>query len=96
MDMPSQLRALLEEAQLKLSDGDAADAERRAKAVSAIVRADRDVAELSAAQSTLSAEDDEEAMCAELRRRLALFVEADLADAPPEVLERIALTGSAQ
>lgn len=96
MDTPSQLRALLEEAQAKLSGGDAADAERHAKAVSAIVRADRDVAELAAAQSALGAEDDEEALCAELRRRLTLFVEADLADAPPQVLERIALTGSAQ
>lgn len=96
MDMPSQLRALLEEAQLKLSDGDAADAERRAKAVSAIVRADRDVAELAVARNVPDAEDDEEALCAELRRRLALFVEADLADAPTEVLERIALSGSAR
>jgi len=96
MDMPSQLRALLGDAQARLSEGDAADAERCAKAVSAIIRADRDVAEWSAAQSTLGAEDDEETLCAELRRRLALFVEADLADAPPQVLERIALTGAAE
>jgi hypothetical protein len=85
----------MDEAIEKLEGGDPAEAERSAKAVSALVRAERDLGELEAA-AALVMEDDEESRRAELRRRLALFVEADLAGATPDALERIALTGSAE
>ena len=88
------LRRLMDQALDKLSGGDAAQAERCAKAVSALVRAERDLAELEASRAGLM-EDDEESRRAELRRRLALLAQADNAGACPEVLERIALTGSA-
>ncbi len=93
MDPAAALRDILAKAQAALATGDACEVERRAKAVSALVRAERDVAEFARA---LPPEQDEEALRAELRRRLALFVEADLADAPPEVLERIALEGRSE
>ena len=41
MDVSKGLRALLDEAHGALAGGDAPDAERRAKAVSALVRAER-------------------------------------------------------
>jgi hypothetical protein len=84
-DAAKPLRALLAEA-LALADSDAAEAERRAKAVSALVRATRDVAELEAATGASSWE-DEEAKRAELRRRIAVFAQADLDDAPAGVVE---------
>jgi tRNA threonylcarbamoyladenosine modification (KEOPS) complex Cgi121 subunit len=89
------LRQLMDEALDKLAGGEPGEAERCAKAVSALVRAERDLAEFEAAAADLM-EDDDEARRAELRRRLALFAEADRAGRPPEVLERIALTGSAE
>lgn len=92
-DPAAALQALLQQAEAALQAGDAQTVERRARAVSALVRAQRDVAEFARA---LPPEEDEEALRAELRRRLALFVEADLADAPAEVLERIALEGRAE
>jgi hypothetical protein len=91
------MKRLLGDALLALARGDdAVDAERRAKAISALVKAEREVAELMAAPAAPSPEEDEKSRRAELRRRLARFVEADLAGAPPEALERIALTGSAE
>jgi hypothetical protein len=86
---------MLSKAEAAIVVGDAQDVERHAKAVSALVRAERDVAEFAAAIDAHSPEEDEEARRAELRRRLVMFVEADFANAPPEVLERIALNGSA-
>ncbi len=93
MDNAAALRDVLAKAQAALAAGDACEVERRAKAVSALVRAERDVAEFARA---LPPEQDEEALRAELRRRLVLFAKADLADAPPDVLERIALEGRAE
>jgi len=90
------LRALLDDAQAALRGGDAAGAERQAKAVSAIVRAEREVAELLAAPCPPSLEEDEEVLRAELRRRLAVYVAADRTGAPDDVLQRIAATGDAQ
>ncbi len=81
MEPAAALRALLDEAQAALRGGDAAGAERQAKAVTAIVRAERDVAEFLAAPRPPSPEEDEESLRAELRRRLALYVAAERADA---------------
>jgi hypothetical protein len=86
-------RMLLEQASGKLEAGEASDGERQAKAISALIRAERDVAEFLSSPAPPSEEEDDYARRAELRRRLAAFVEADLAGAPPEVLERIALKG---
>lgn len=74
--------------------GEMLEAERTAKAVSALIKAAREAGEVAAALVAPPEEDVEE-LRAELRRRLALYVEADLADAPPDVLERIALEGRA-
>src|SRR5512147_2731650 len=90
------LREMLSGAETALAAGDVEEAERRAKAVAALVRAARDVSEFETFASAQPQEDDEEAQRAELRRRLALFAEADLAGAPAEVLERIATQGAAQ
>lgn len=90
------LSALLEEARQTLSGGDAASAERQAKAVSAIVRAERDVAEFMAAPRPPSQEEDEEALRAELRRRLAVYVAAESADAGDEPLQPLGAAGAAE
>jgi hypothetical protein len=94
-DFGATFRSMLNGAQTALNSGDAADSERRAKAVSAIVKAERDVAEFLVEQRTAAWEDDDEACRAELRRRLSVFADASRAGAPPEVLARIAATGSA-
>lgn len=83
-------RALLDRAYQELSGGDAAEAERRARAVSAIVRAERDVAQFIAASAPQAPEEDAESIRAELRRRFRRLVEADRAGAPDDVLERLA------
>ena len=72
-----------------LRTGDAGEAERRAKAISALVRAQREVAEYVAAERARAPEEDEQALRAELRRRLALYIDADRAGAPADVLQRI-------
>lgn len=90
-------RALLDGACKELAGGEAAEAERTAKAVSAIVRAERDVAEFIAASAPQSLEEeDAETIRAELRRRFRRLVEAEHAGAPAEVLERIATGSSAE
>jgi hypothetical protein len=89
MECRTGLRRLLDEAHAALAGGEAADAERRAKAVSALVKAERDVADFLAAE-TANADNDEEAQRAELLSRIARLVEADDAGAPDDVLERIA------
>lgn len=86
---------MLDNAAGALKSGDAADAERRAKAISALVRAQREVAEYVAAERARAPEEDEEALRAELRRRLARYVDADRAGASPELLQRIGTTASA-
>ena len=89
--MPGEepLRALLQTIREPLTKGDAAGAERRARAVSAIVRAERDVAEFEAA-ALQAPEEDAETIRAELRSRFRRLAEAEHAGAPAEVLERIA------
>lgn len=93
--MNEQLREQLGVAQAALAQGDAAGAERQAKAISALVRAVRDVAELESLARAEEPEDDVEAIRAELRRRIALFVAADQAGASDEQLARIAREGVA-
>lgn len=90
-DLGVSLRAMLDEAAAALDAGEAADAEKRAKAIIALVRAERDAAEFLADQSARAPEQDEEQLRAELRRRLALYVEADINGAPDQVLERLAV-----
>ena len=90
------LRSIIDAALARLVAGEAAEAERSAKAVSALVRAERELAEFEAASAANNDDGDEESRRAELRRRLTLFANADRAGAPPELLERIALTGSAE
>ncbi|MGD9979876.1 MAG: hypothetical protein AB7H66_15105 [Hyphomonadaceae bacterium] len=94
-EFAAPLRAMLEEARDALNKGDAVQGERRAKAVSAIVKAERDVAEFLVEQRAAAWEDDDEACRAELRRRLARFAEAASESAPADVLARIAATGAA-
>lgn len=90
-------RAFLDQAHSVLNAADGAqDAERRAKAVSALVRAERDVAEYLSEQRAASENDNEEAIRAELQRRLAAFADADRAGHPPEMLASIAATGGAR
>lgn len=93
MDAAAALHELLAEAKSAFAGGEAQEVERRAKAISALVRAERDINELAATRAP-TLEEDDEAVRAELRRRLDKFVEADLADAPPEVLERIIREGA--
>jgi hypothetical protein len=90
------LEALLTEIEATLASGDSDEACRRAKAVSALVRARRDVAELAELAREQPSEEDVEALRAELRDRLARFADADRAGAPAEVLERIATRGAAE
>jgi hypothetical protein len=86
-DFTASFRAMLDEAKAALRAGDASDAERRAKAVSALVRAERDVAEFVAQFAAATTGEDEETRRAELRRRIAQFIVAERPDAPVEVLE---------
>ncbi len=95
MDAAAALRRYLEDAHAALARGEAADAERHAKAVSALVRAEREAAEFVVERQSAT-EDDDEHMRAELRRRLALYAQADVAGASHETLARIALSGSAE
>ena len=89
------LRTLLDDAHEALKGGDAVDAERRAKAVSAILRAERDVAEFLVEQSAADPEEDEEALRAELRGRLRRLADGIRAGATDEDLERIANSAGA-
>ncbi|WP_158766435.1 hypothetical protein [Terricaulis silvestris] len=91
------MKRLLNDALVAMTRGDnASDADRRAKAISALVKAEREVGELMAAPVAPSVEEDEQSRRAELRRRIAVFVDASRAGAPDDVLQRIAATGSAQ
>jgi hypothetical protein len=83
------LDAALDETRAALAEGQAQDAERRAKAVSAFARAIRDAAELEEYARALPPEEDVEAIRAELRRRVARFVAAEQSGADLGTLERI-------
>ncbi len=83
------LEGALHEARAALASGEAQDAERRAKAVSAFAKAIRDTAELAEYARMLPPEEDVEAVRAELRRRVDRFVAAEQAGADLGELERI-------
>lgn len=91
--LAAALRQALNQAELTLAEGEPGEAERRAKAVSALVKAARETVEFENAVKVENTDEDVEALRAELRRRIARYVEADLAGAPDEVLERIAVEG---
>lgn len=94
MSNAAAFRASLDKAHAALNGGDAQDAERRARAVSALVRAERDVAEYLSEFRATSENDDEEAIRAEVQRRLAAFADADRAGHAPDMLAHIATTGA--
>ena len=90
------LRGFLDQALADLTAGRAQESERLAKAVSALVRAERDVAEFEGERLAMTEKHDPDALRAELRRRLSLFVEADRAGASSDELAQIASTGVAE
>ncbi len=71
------LSAALKAAEADLRSGDAAEAEKRAKAVSAFAKAMRDLTELQAAIAAQTPEEDIEAVRERLRRRMAAFLGGD-------------------
>lgn len=90
MDSAGTLRALIAEAHQTLRDGDAVAAERQARAVSAIIRAERDIAEYVTATEAQQVEDNADALRAEFMERLRRIAAAERAGAPVGVLERLA------
>lgn len=95
MNTAAAFRAYLDAAHTALNGGAAVDCERLAKAISLLVRAERDVAEYLSECRTVSENDDEEAIRAELQRRLDLFAAAVEAGHSDEALAQIAETGVA-
>jgi len=90
MDAAETLRRLLAEAHERLRLGEPMEAERSAKAVRALIGAERDVAEYAAELATNRPDDDEEFLQTEFMgrlRRLAAAVDEGL---PVEVLDQIA------
>jgi hypothetical protein len=87
------LRTLLDGAEAALNGGDLQGAERIAKVVTALVRAERDLAEFAAAHQEDIFEDDE-TIRAEIRGRIRRLVEAQHSGAPADVLERLATEGA--
>ncbi len=87
MDAVAALRTALEEAHAELAGGDALEAERRAKAVAALVKAERELAEFAAATVP---EDDEQELRAELARRLDRLARSQRDPVPDEILQQIA------
>ena len=73
-------RQALEDAQSALAAGDAVAAERAGKAVSALVKALKDVEELEALALGQRPEEDDEELRANLERRIARFIGADRAE----------------
>ena len=92
----ASFRTYLDQAHAILQGSEAQDSERLAKAISALVRAERDVAEFLTEQRAAHESDDEDALRAELYRRLSLFVVASEQGCSPEELAQIAATGVAQ
>lgn len=93
--MQAAFRSFLDEAHAALQSGEAQDSERRAKAISALVRAEREVAEYLNEVRAATEDSDHDALRAELQRRLSLFAEASRAGGSAELLAQIAATGAA-
>ena len=90
MDAAETLRDALRGALKSLTDGDTAEAERRAKAISALVKAEQELAAFEAATSARSEDQNDDAFLNELHSRLDRLARAELADAPGDIFERIA------
>ncbi|MEQ1810684.1 MAG: hypothetical protein ABL889_12205 [Terricaulis sp.] len=95
MNTAAAFRTYLNAAHAALNGGEAVDCERLAKAISLLIRAERDVAEYLSECRTASENDDEDAIRAELERRLAIFAAAVEAGHSDESLAQIAQTGVA-
>lgn len=93
MSAAATFRNYLDAAHAALNGGEAVDCERLAKAISVLVRAERDVAEYLTALRTVDERHDEDALRTELLRRLSLFANAAAAGADDEELAAIASTG---
>lgn len=93
MTAAAAFRNYLDAAHTALNAGEAADCERLAKAICGLVRAERDVAEYLTALQTTDERNDEEALRAELLRRLAHFARAAASGATGEDLAAIAGRG---
>lgn len=89
MPTADALRAHLDAA-LEALAVDPGDAERRARAVSLLVRAEQELAAFSAAAALADPKQDEDALRAELRSRIRRLAEAEHLGLPAEALERIA------
>ena len=95
MSTAAAFRSYLDAAHAALNGGDAVDCERLAKAISMLVRAERDVSEHLTALQTVNERHDEDALRTELLRRLSLFANAAAAGADDAALAAIASTGVA-
>lgn len=84
------LKENLANAEAELRNGETQEAERRAKAISTLVKAARDVADLEALARAQPPEENEHELRAELRSRLRRLVEAQRLGAPDATLERLA------
>jgi hypothetical protein len=70
--------------------------ERGCKAMSALIKVEQEMAAFEVSAAARAAETDEEALRAELRRRIAAFIEADLGGASDDELRAIALAARPQ
>ncbi len=93
MSTAAAFRSYLDAAHKALNGGEAVDCERLAKAISVLVRAERDVAEYLTELQTADERYDEDALRAELLRRLRLFAEAAASGSSDGELAAIARTG---
>ncbi len=89
------LKQNLAEAEALLRNGETQEAERCAKAISALVKAARDVADLEALARAQPPEEDEDALREEIMGRLRRLAAAMDSGAPDDVLEAIASEGAA-
>ena len=92
MSSEAAFRGYLEKVHAALSGGDAAEGERLAKAVTALVRAERDVAEYL--REAANEDDDPDALRAELQSRFARFIDAGADHRVPGVPDACAGEGS--
>ena len=88
------LKHNLAEAEALLRNGETQEAERSAKAISALVKAARDKADLEALARAQPPEEDEDALRAEILGRIHRLIAARDSGAPDEVLAAIASEGA--
>jgi len=90
------LKENLANAEAELRNGETQEAERRAKAISALVKAARDVADLEALARAQPPEENEHELRAEILGRIRRLVAARDSGAPDSVLAAIASEGAAR